>query len=264
MAATTAGPYDLILAGGRVVDGTGAPWYRADVGIRGDRIAAVGDLKDAAAKRRIDACDSSWSPPASSTCSASPSSTCWSTTARPARSPRASPPRSPARATPSAPAQRDDDRRRRGDLRALRRHGRLDDARRLLRAPSRRSASPSTSAPSWARAACARSCSAARSARRRADELKQMEALVAQAMEEGALGLSTSLLYVPSNYATTEEIVALARVAAPLRRQLHHPPARRGRRDRREPRRGLPHRPRGGHPDRDLPPEDGGAEGTGA
>src|SRR5688572_10513873 len=48
-------PLDLILTNGQIVDGTGAPWFRADVGIRGDRIAAVGDLKDATAKRRIDA-----------------------------------------------------------------------------------------------------------------------------------------------------------------------------------------------------------------
>ena len=47
--------YDVILANGRVVDGTGAPWFRADVAIAGDRIAAIGNLKDAAAKQRIDA-----------------------------------------------------------------------------------------------------------------------------------------------------------------------------------------------------------------
>ncbi len=46
--------YDVILANGRVVDGTGAPWFRADVGIRGDRIAAVGDLHGAVTKERID------------------------------------------------------------------------------------------------------------------------------------------------------------------------------------------------------------------
>ncbi len=48
------GSYDLVLANGRVVDGTGAPWFRADVGIVGDRIAAVGDLSNASASRRID------------------------------------------------------------------------------------------------------------------------------------------------------------------------------------------------------------------
>ncbi len=47
-----------------------------------------------------------------------------------------------------------------------------------------------------------------------AKELEQMEALVARAMEEGAVGLSTGLVYVPGVYATTEEVVALARVAA--------------------------------------------------
>ncbi len=46
--------YDLILENGRIVDGTGAPWFRADVAVRGDRIAAVGDLQGAAAKERID------------------------------------------------------------------------------------------------------------------------------------------------------------------------------------------------------------------
>src|SRR5512137_216268 len=50
-----AADFDLVIANGRVVDGTGAPWYRADVGIRGDKIAAVGDLSSSSADRRIDA-----------------------------------------------------------------------------------------------------------------------------------------------------------------------------------------------------------------
>lgn len=47
-----------------------------------------------------------------------------------------------------------------------------------------------------------------------AAELEQMEQLVAQAMAEGAIGLSTGLRYVPGIYSETEEVIALARVAA--------------------------------------------------
>ena len=45
-------------------------------------------------------------------------------------------------------------------------------------------------------------------------ELEAMKAAVAQAMEEGALGLSSALIYVPGLFASTDELVALARVAA--------------------------------------------------
>jgi N-acyl-D-amino-acid deacylase len=45
-------------------------------------------------------------------------------------------------------------------------------------------------------------------------ELQQMEALVATAMKEGAVGLSTGLIYIPGSYSQTAEIVALAKVAS--------------------------------------------------
>ena len=45
--------FDLIIRGGRVVDGTGNPWVSLDVGIRGDRIARIGDLSAALARRVI-------------------------------------------------------------------------------------------------------------------------------------------------------------------------------------------------------------------
>jgi N-acyl-D-aspartate/D-glutamate deacylase len=48
-------PLDLIIHGGRVFDGSGNPWIRADVGVRGERIVAVGDLSAAAADDEIDA-----------------------------------------------------------------------------------------------------------------------------------------------------------------------------------------------------------------
>jgi N-acyl-D-amino-acid deacylase len=48
-------PFDLLITGGRVVDGTGAPWFLADVGVRDGKIAAIGALSGHAAKRTIDA-----------------------------------------------------------------------------------------------------------------------------------------------------------------------------------------------------------------
>ncbi len=47
-----------------------------------------------------------------------------------------------------------------------------------------------------------------------AEELEQMKALVAQGMRDGAWGMSTGLIYAPSSYAQTEELIALARVVA--------------------------------------------------
>ncbi|HET6229923.1 MAG TPA: D-aminoacylase [Longimicrobiaceae bacterium] len=47
--------YDLLIRGGRIIDGTGSPWYRGDVAIRGDRIAAVGLMPGAEARDTIDA-----------------------------------------------------------------------------------------------------------------------------------------------------------------------------------------------------------------
>jgi N-acyl-D-amino-acid deacylase len=48
-------PFDVLITGGRVVDGTGNPWFSADVGIRDGRIAAVGRLAGSEAARVIDA-----------------------------------------------------------------------------------------------------------------------------------------------------------------------------------------------------------------
>jgi N-acyl-D-amino-acid deacylase len=54
-AQSTAAPYDLVIRNGHIVDGTGSPWYSGDIGIRNGRIAAIGFLGTAQAKRTIDA-----------------------------------------------------------------------------------------------------------------------------------------------------------------------------------------------------------------
>ncbi len=48
-------PFDIVILNGHVIDGTGSPWYAADVGIRDGRIAAIGRLAGASAKKNIDA-----------------------------------------------------------------------------------------------------------------------------------------------------------------------------------------------------------------
>src|SRR5437870_9506245 len=53
--AAAAIPYDLVIRNGRIIDSTGSPWYAGDVAIRGARIAAVGNLGNAPARRSIDA-----------------------------------------------------------------------------------------------------------------------------------------------------------------------------------------------------------------
>ena len=53
--AQDAGPFDLLVRGGRVLDGSGNPWFRADIGVRDGRIVAVGILDNASADRVIDA-----------------------------------------------------------------------------------------------------------------------------------------------------------------------------------------------------------------
>lgn len=48
-------PFDIVIRNGRIIDGTGSPWYSGDVGIRGGRIAAIGNLANAASRRVLDA-----------------------------------------------------------------------------------------------------------------------------------------------------------------------------------------------------------------
>src|ERR1700686_1620029 len=53
---------DLKIVNGRIIDGTGAPWYRGDVGVRGDTIVSIGDLSKVSAATTIDAHDNVVSP----------------------------------------------------------------------------------------------------------------------------------------------------------------------------------------------------------
>src|SRR5438105_11484225 len=54
--------FDVLISGGRIVDGSGNPWYRGDVGIGGDRIMALGRLTGAEARVRVDAMNKTVAP----------------------------------------------------------------------------------------------------------------------------------------------------------------------------------------------------------
>ncbi|OLB84572.1 MAG: dihydroorotase [Acidobacteria bacterium 13_2_20CM_2_57_6] len=52
---STEQPYDIVITNGHIIDGTGSPWYSGDLAIRDGKIAAIGNLHDAARSRTIDA-----------------------------------------------------------------------------------------------------------------------------------------------------------------------------------------------------------------
>jgi dihydroorotase/N-acyl-D-amino-acid deacylase len=54
-AAAQSAPFDILITNGRIIDGTGSPWFSGDIGIRGGKIAAIGNLTAAKRTRTIDA-----------------------------------------------------------------------------------------------------------------------------------------------------------------------------------------------------------------
>ena len=54
-ASAQSAPFDIVITNGRVIDGTGSPWFSGDIGIRGGKIAAIGNLTAAKRTRTIDA-----------------------------------------------------------------------------------------------------------------------------------------------------------------------------------------------------------------
>jgi len=180
--------YDLLITNARVVDGSGNPWFRADVAVRDGRIVRIGRLAGEAAKKTIDAhgqilapgfidvhthVESIYSLPAAENfirmgVTSLVTGNCGASATEVGEF------LDRIKSKPLAV-----------NLATLIAHG---SVRRKVMGLGDRAPTP--------------------------EELKQMEAIVEQGMKDGAVGLSTGLIYVPGTYAQTDEIVALARVAA--------------------------------------------------
>ncbi len=204
--------YDLVIRGGRVVDGTGNPWFQADVAVHDGRIVAVGDLGDADADQLIDASGLTVVPGfidmhAHSDYTLLVDGNAESkvrqgvTTEILGEHRSAGPQVGPARAqlerslegVPLEP-----------DWTTLGEYfSRLEES------------GISVNVASYVGTGQVRMAVMGAEDREPSDaELSQMESLVEEAMRDGALGVSSALSYVPNTFMSSEEIVRLARVAA--------------------------------------------------
>ncbi len=202
---------DLLFAGGRVVDGTGAPWFRADVCVAGDRIAALGNLSDVPAKRRIDAKKLLVAPGFIDMLGQSEYSVLVDNRAA-SKITQGITTEITGEGTSIAPLNA----RMIADRKEIWAHYGVTPEWTTLAGYFRafERARPAINLGTFVGAGGVRDLVIGKDNRAAApEEMKAMEAAVAQAMEEGAFGLSTSLAYVPDRFASTEEIIALARVA---------------------------------------------------
>jgi N-acyl-D-amino-acid deacylase len=184
-------PFDVLIHNGRVMDGSGNPWVRADVGIRGDRIAAVGRLTGAKARTVIDAADRLVTPGFIDVHSHAGEGL-----AR-AELRQAQPILIQGVTTvvinPDGGGPVD-----LAAQRAQLEKGQLGPNVALL----------------IGHGSVRRAVIGAANREPSGDELEKMRLLVRQAMQEGAFGLSSGLFYTPGSFAKTEEVIALAKVAA--------------------------------------------------
>lgn len=203
--------YDMVISHVRVVDGTGAPWFAADIGITGDRIAAIGDLQNAAATTRLDATGLVASPGFIDVQGQSEFNILVDNRAA-SKITQGVTTEITGEGTSIAPANdrlledSKDWSKKYGvplDWRSL-----ADYFRHFRRTRSTINLGTFVGAGGLRTYVMGKADRPATVA-----ELGQMRALVAQAMQQGAFGLSSALQYVPDAFASTDEIVELAKVA---------------------------------------------------
>lgn len=205
-------PYDVVILNGHVIDGTGSPWYSGDIGIRGGRIAAIGNLAKAAAKRTIDAAGRVVAPGFIDMLGQSDLTILVD-------------PRQPSKiyqgitteitGEGGSVAPQTDELVKEDHLEYEHYHLTPDWKTfnqyfaRLERQGIGINLASYVGATQVRRVVIGDADRAATPA-----ELDRMKSLVGQAMQEGAMGVSTSLEYAPAPYASTDELIALASVAS--------------------------------------------------
>jgi N-acyl-D-amino-acid deacylase len=187
-------PLDLKIVNARILDGTGAPWYRGSIGVRGDTIVSIGDLANASAAATIDAHDSIVSPGFIDLLGQSQNGV-FADPYLEAKVRQGITTEVTGEGTSPGPSKR---------------YPRLAD---YFDAVIKNGTALNFAL--FVGASNPREIVIGNVNRQpTADEMREMERIIDQAMREGAIGISTSLIYLPAMYSTTEEIVNLAKVAA--------------------------------------------------
>jgi N-acyl-D-amino-acid deacylase len=210
-----AADFDVVIKGGTIYDGTGSPGRRADIGLRGDRIAAVGDLSSAGAATLVDASGLAVAPGFINMLS-------WATESLLVDGRSQGDIRQGVTlevfGEGSSMGPLNDEMKKRivkemGDIKYEITWTTLAE---YLKELERRGIS--TNVASYIGATTLREHVIGLEDRQPTpEELEQMRALVRQEMEAGALGIGSSLIYAPAFYATTEELIALSKEAAKYR-----------------------------------------------
>ncbi len=203
---------DLLIKGGTVYDGTGAAGRRADLGIRGDRIVGVGDLAKAKARQTVDATGLAVAPGFINMLS-------WSTESLIADGRSQSEIRQGVTTEimgegtsmgPLTPAMKE---RMRAEQKDIKYEIEWNTLAEYLRYLEKRGVSCNVA--SFLGATTVReNVIGLEDKVPTPEQMEAMRALVRQAMEAGALGIGSSLIYPPAFYAKTEELIELCKVAA--------------------------------------------------
>jgi N-acyl-D-amino-acid deacylase len=207
-----AGTYDIIIRNGHIIDGTGNPWYAADVAIEGDRIAAIGNLSSVTAKREIDAKGQIVSPGFIDMLGQSEWSLLLDNRSLSKLSQGIT-----SEITGEGGSIAPQNEKTLVSMRPLLEQFKFTVDWTTLDGYFRRLEKQGTplNIGTYVGSAQVREAVIGDDDRApTAAELTQMQALVEQAMKDGALGVSSALIYPPNIYAKTDELIALAKVAS--------------------------------------------------